>query len=160
MSLSYVTAPEMNMDFQGAKLAVLVGPYVIALLRDSRRDIVHPDLWDLPGGGRESGEGPLQCALRETHEELGLRISPSEVIWGRRFCVAGRANWFFAAPVGPDVLPQIVMGDEGRGWAAMSHALFMRHPKAIPHFADRLALCLAELGGRDEKPPAVLGGGR
>jgi 8-oxo-dGTP diphosphatase len=32
------------------------------------------DLWNLPGGGRESGEAPWTTAVRETFEETGLHV--------------------------------------------------------------------------------------
>jgi ADP-ribose pyrophosphatase YjhB (NUDIX family) len=34
----------------------------------------HPDVWGLPGGHGEPGESPEQAALRELHEETGLRV--------------------------------------------------------------------------------------
>ncbi len=40
--------------------------------------IVKPDYkdgWLLPGGSTEHNESPLQCAIRETSEEIGLDIS-------------------------------------------------------------------------------------
>ncbi len=43
----------MSSDFHGAKLAVLSKGQVLAFLRDDRRDIPWPGMWDLPGGGRE-----------------------------------------------------------------------------------------------------------
>jgi len=36
-----------------------------------RRDY---DLWNLPGGGLESGEAPWECVLREVKEETGLNV--------------------------------------------------------------------------------------
>jgi 8-oxo-dGTP pyrophosphatase MutT (NUDIX family) len=35
-----------------------------------------PGLWGFPGGGVESGESGLACAVRELREETGLRIDP------------------------------------------------------------------------------------
>ena len=51
-------------DFEGAKIAVIVGERVLALLRDDRADLPWPGHWDLPGGGREGGETPrtARCA--------------------------------------------------------------------------------------------------
>lgn len=36
--------------------------------------------WMLPGGGRENGESDSECAVRETAEETGYLIQPSECI--------------------------------------------------------------------------------
>lgn len=40
----------------------------------------HAGQWALPGGRLEPGEGPLDAALRELHEELGVQLSPSDVV--------------------------------------------------------------------------------
>ena len=57
----------------GAKLALFVGARLLVLHRDDRPGLLWPGFWDLPGGGREGAESPLDCALRETREEFGLR---------------------------------------------------------------------------------------
>ena len=40
----------------------------------------HSNQWALPGGRCDPGETPVEAALRELHEELGLRLAPSDVI--------------------------------------------------------------------------------
>ncbi len=35
------------------------------------------DAWGAPAGGRDPGETVLECAVRETWEETGLRIDPA-----------------------------------------------------------------------------------
>ncbi len=45
--------------------------------------IVKPDYredWLLPGGSSEVDESPLQCAIRETEEEIGLTISAPTLV--------------------------------------------------------------------------------
>lgn len=144
MTRSYATTPEMNMAFDGAKLALLVGRHIISVLRDDRVDIPWPGRWDLPGGGREGCEIPVDCALRETREEVGLQVAPEAIFWGRRFVRQGRANWFFAARLDPRTLRDITFGGEGQGWALMQIPAFLDHPRAVPHFQDRLRICLEE----------------
>lgn len=39
--------------FHGAKLALLVGDRLVSILRDKDVATPYPDMWDLPGGGRE-----------------------------------------------------------------------------------------------------------
>jgi 8-oxo-dGTP pyrophosphatase MutT (NUDIX family) len=40
----------------------------------------HPSQWALPGGRLDDGETPLDAALREVEEELGLRLMPDSVV--------------------------------------------------------------------------------
>jgi 8-oxo-dGTP pyrophosphatase MutT (NUDIX family) len=40
----------------------------------------HSNQWALPGGRCDSGETPVQTALRELHEELGLDLAPGDVM--------------------------------------------------------------------------------
>tara|TARA_B110000902_G_C13734419_1_gene370289 strand:- start:321 stop:506 length:186 start_codon:yes stop_codon:yes gene_type:complete len=53
-------------NFHGAKLALFGGDQLAIILRDDDPDMVSPNHWDFPGGGREGDEAPLACALRET----------------------------------------------------------------------------------------------
>jgi 8-oxo-dGTP pyrophosphatase MutT (NUDIX family) len=40
----------------------------------------HSNQWALPGGRLDEGETPIEAALRETHEEIGLELEPSAVL--------------------------------------------------------------------------------
>ncbi len=40
----------------------------------------HPGQWALPGGRLADGESPLDAALREVEEEVGLRLGPDSVV--------------------------------------------------------------------------------
>jgi 8-oxo-dGTP pyrophosphatase MutT (NUDIX family) len=40
----------------------------------------HRAQWALPGGRCDAGETPVEAALRELHEELGLAIDPANVL--------------------------------------------------------------------------------
>jgi 8-oxo-dGTP pyrophosphatase MutT (NUDIX family) len=40
----------------------------------------HRSQWALPGGRCDEGETPVAAALRELHEELGLRLGPDDVL--------------------------------------------------------------------------------
>ncbi len=125
--------------FFGAKTALLLGPMMPVLLRDNKPDIPWPDYLDLPGGGREGGESPLDCALRETAEELGLRVAPRDIHWGRNYRdVAGREVWFFVARLDVAREADTRMGDEGQGWQMIRPAEYITHPKGIPPFQERL----------------------
>ncbi len=125
--------------FDGAKIALLQDGRVLTLLRDDRPDIPFPAHWDLPGGGREGAEGPLACALRELDEEMGLRLAPRRVLWGRAFRRDdGRITHFFAGAITRTEIAAIRFGGEGQGWSMMPVAHFLRHPRAVPHLRRRL----------------------
>ena len=53
--------------FYGDKLVLIVGDKLAVILRDDKPSIPSPNHWDMPGGGREGCETPLECVLRETH---------------------------------------------------------------------------------------------
>ena len=55
-----------------------VGAFAIVIDAGSRVLLCHRtdmDAWNLPGGGRASGETPRRAAVRETYEETGLRVA-------------------------------------------------------------------------------------
>jgi 8-oxo-dGTP diphosphatase len=47
------------------------------VLLSHRRDL---DLWNLPGGGVESGELPTEAVVRETREETGLEVAVKRLV--------------------------------------------------------------------------------
>ena len=128
----------MTEPFLGAKLAILVGDRVVTILRDDIPTIAWPGHWDLPGGGSEPGETPVECALRETLEELGLRMTPDMLVHAERSRRKGKDIWFFAAEW-PDFRAELVsFGDEGQEWRLAPIAWFLDHALAVPHQKDAL----------------------
>jgi 8-oxo-dGTP diphosphatase len=126
------------MDFSGAKLALFIGEQLLVIRRDDKPGIPYPDHWDLPGGGREGNESPEDCALRETWEEVGLRIAPQDLSWSRSYQRPRGTVWMFASRQPPGLERRIRFGDEGRGWQLMAPEAYCRHPKAVPHFVEQL----------------------
>ncbi|HCQ64074.1 MAG TPA: DNA mismatch repair protein MutT [Rhodobacteraceae bacterium] len=138
------------MDFVGAKIVLLIGDRLLTLLRDDIATISYPGWWDMPGGGREGGESPEACVLRETREEFGLVLDEAVLAWRAVFdspTTGGQAFWFAAQlPAGAE--RDIAFGDEGQGWLLMSPEAWLAHPRAIPHFKSRVR---AGLTGLDAK---------
>lgn len=126
--------------FDGAKLALFLGADLAVILRDDHVGLPFAGYWDLPGGGREGAESPLECALRECIEELGLAVPPEAVIWQRRFAEDQQIKWFFVARLPAETAQDVVFGDEGQRWALMPPEDFLAHPKAVPAFQSRLRL--------------------
>lgn len=123
--------------FDGTKLFLFLGSELLTIRRDQRPDIPWPGRLDVPGGGREAGETPTDCILRETREEVGLILTPDDLIWQRFYTEPIRA-WFFAAHLPGDRVQDVVFGNEGTGWALMPPNEYAAHAQAIPHFRDRL----------------------
>ena len=128
-------------SFVGAKIALLQGARLLVYLRDDRNDIPFPGAWDLPGGGREGGESPADCALRETEEEFGLRIAADRIHWTRRYpsvVEPGSHSYFFAADITVEEIGAIRFGDEGQFWQMMEVEAFLALPDAVGYLQNWL----------------------
>lgn len=150
------------MDFVGAKIVLLIGGRLLTLLRDDIPTIPYPGWWDMPGGGREGGESPEACVLRETREEFGLVLDEEVLAWRAVFDspgTGGQAVWF-AARLPAHADRDIVFGDEGQEWRLMSPDAWLAHPRAIAHFKPRVRAGLAglEAKGLRGAPDGVPGG--
>ena len=143
----------MSRPFSGAKVALFVGPDLLCLERDHKPDIPWPGHWDLPGGGREGGESPETCVCRETLEETGLSLGPTDLAWRRAFDRPHGRVFFFAAHLGPDAAKRIVLGDEGCGWRLFEPDAYVAEPMAVPHLARQVALYLEEMADPHRKTP-------
>ncbi|WP_283604320.1 NUDIX hydrolase [Serratia proteamaculans] len=131
-----------NLDFGGAKIALLCGDNVLTYQRDDKADIPWPGCWDLPGGGREDDETPLQCVQRETREEFGLQIDTQQVSHGQRYqgiFPGYPPTWLMLGNITPEQIASIRFGDEGQRWQMMTIDSFIHHPQGISHLQQRLA---------------------
>ncbi len=139
----------MDEAFDGAKLAVLSGGRVLSLLRDARADIPFPGLWDLPGGGREGGESPEACVLRELEEEAGLQLAERRIVWRRLYRDAlhpeGPPRWFLVAEVPEAEARGARLGAEGQALRWFGVPEFLGRRDAIPHLQERLRDYLADM---------------
>lgn len=52
----------------------------VLLTRRAARMRAHAGQWALPGGRLDDGESAVDAALRELHEELGVRVAPADVL--------------------------------------------------------------------------------
>ena len=134
----------------GAKVALFLGDRLVSILRDDLHSIPYPNMWDLPGGGREGLETPLQTVTRELFEELGLTLPPRAVVWQANFAANYKPDaWvaFFVAQLPADMAEKIVFGDEGQRWSLFELDAFQALPNCVPSYVSRLAVWQAETGG-------------
>lgn len=93
----------------------------------------------------------MDCALRETREELGISVSADAISWSRKFSntVPGRSPaWFFVALAAAQELGEVRLGDEGQAWRWLNLDDFLEHPLAVPHLTQRLRLYLDGISPR------------
>lgn len=135
-------------DFSGTKLALICGDQILTYLRDDFSRIPFPGHWDLPGGGREDQESPIECGLRETREEFSLVLPASRISAIRKYppqSPAGLPTYFGLLRLHQTDVSSIQFGDEGQTWRMMTISEFIEHPKAVPHLQTRLHDLLSDL---------------
>ena len=111
--------------------------------------------WDLPKGGIDPGETPLDAALRETREESGLRLDPEALLDLGRLAYTNKKNLHLFACLMPRfdlkelhcesryldrhsgrLLPEM----DGFGWFAFDRVATLCTPKMAQVLAQRLDL--------------------
>ncbi len=133
---------EDAIDFHGAKVALFADDQLLVYRRDNKPDIPFPDMWDLPGGGRENEESGAACVARETHEEFGISIDAGALEFVQHY-----ENWrgasskralFFVGQLSQEQVAAIVFGEEGQHWKMMEASEFLASNQAVPHLQERL----------------------
>lgn len=125
--------------FKGAKAALVHMDTLVVLRRDAHEGLPWPGHLDLPGGGRDGDESPVDCVRRESVEEVSL-ILPNQ-----RFHFAqshprpnGQRSWFLAAEITEQESHSLVLGDEGQACWMMPIADFLSAEDAVPYLQDWL----------------------
>ena len=132
---------DSRMDFQGCKIALICGDKVLTILRDDKDDIPCPNMWELPGGGREGDESPFECAAREVHEELGIHLTEDCLIWAKVYpsmLFADKQSVFLVGQLTQNQFDSIVFGDEGQGYQLMNVEEFLSSSQVVPQLQDRV----------------------
>ena len=128
-------------DFQGCKIALICGNKVLTILRDDKDDIPCPNMWELPGGGREGDESPFECAAREVFEELGIHLTEDCLIWAKVYpsmLFADKQSVFLVGKLTQDQFDNITFGDEGQGYQLMNVEEFLSSSQVVPQLQERL----------------------
>ena len=132
---------DSRMDFQGCKIALICGESVLTILRDDKPSIPWPNMWELPGGGREGDETPFECVAREVFEELGIHLTEDNLLGSKVYpsmLFERKQSVFMVSQLSQEQFDSIVFGDEGQGYKLMSIDEFLGSDKVVPQLQERL----------------------
>lgn len=132
---------EARFEFTGCKIALLCDGQVLTILRDDKTTIPYPNMWDLPGGGREGDETPFECVAREVYEELSIQLSKDEVIWSGIYpsmLDENKKSVFLVGKLTQEQFDSIVFGDEGQGFKLMTIEEFITLDQVVPQLQERV----------------------
>ena len=132
---------DSRMDFQGCKIALICEGQILTILRDDKPTIPWPNLWELPGGGREGNETPFECVAREVYDELNIQLSKDDIVWSRLYpsmLDENKKSVFLVGKLTLEQFESIIFGDEGQAYKLMSIEEFLNSKQAVPQLQGRL----------------------
>ena len=135
-------------DFTGCKIALFCDDRILTILRDDKSNIPYPNMWELPGGGREGDESPFECVAREVYEELGIHLTEDCLLWSKVYpsmLFEGKESVFLVGKLRQEQFDSIVFGDEGQGYKLMGIEEFLNSKQAVPQLQGRLRDYLEEV---------------
>ena len=139
---------DSRMDFQGCKIALFCGDSVLTILRDDKPSIPCPNMWELPGGGREGNESPFECAAREVYEELGIHLDEDCLLWSKIYpsvIFEDKQSVFMVGQLRQEQFDNITFGDEGQAYKLMPIEEFLKSKQTVPQLQGRLRDYLEEV---------------
>lgn len=139
-----------SFEFSGCKIALLCDDKLLTILRDDISTIPWPNMWELPGGGREGEETPFECVQREVFEELGLKLEEADILWAKEYqgmLDPDKTSIFMVGTITQEDFASIAFGDEGQAYQLMNVSQFLSDKKVIPQLQDRLRDYLEEVYG-------------
>ena len=138
---------EERFDFTGCKIALLCDGQVLTILRDDKTTIPYPNMWELPGGGREGNESPFECAAREVYEELGIHLDEDCLLWSKIYpsvIFKDKQSVFMVGQLRQEQFDNITFGNEGQAYKLMPIEEFLKSKQAVPQLQGRLRDYLEE----------------
>lgn len=132
---------EARFEFTGCKIALICEGQILTILRDDKETIPYPNMWDLPGGGREGNETPFECVAREVYEELNIQLSKADVIWFRLYpsmLDGNKKSVFLVGRLTQEQFESIIFGDEGQGYKLVSFEEFLTSDRVVPQLQERV----------------------
>ena len=130
---------EALFEFTGCKIALICDRQILTILRDDKEDIPWPNMWELPGGGREGNETPFECVAREVYEELNIQLSKEELIWSGNYpglLDEKKQFVFLVGNLAQEEFDHINFGDEGQGYKLVSFEEFLTSDRVVPQLQE------------------------
>ena len=138
---------DKHLDFTGCKIALICDGRILTILRDDKPTIPWPNLWELPGGGREGNESPFDCVAREVYEELSIQLSKEDIVWSWIYpsmLDENKNSVFLVGKLTQEQFDNITFGDEGQAYKLMPIEEFLNSKQAVPQLQGRLRDYLEE----------------
>lgn len=138
---------DSRIDFTVCKIALICDGQILTILRDDKEDIPWPNMWELPGGGREGNETPFECVAREVYEELNIQLSKDDIIWSRLYpsmLDENKKSVFLVGKLTQEQFESIIFGDEGQSYKLVSIEEFLTSDRVVPQLQGRLRDYLEE----------------
>lgn len=132
---------EARFEFTGCKITLICEGQILTILRDDKETIPYPNMWDLPGGGREGNETPFECVAREVYEELNIQLSKADVIWFQIYpsmLDGNKKSVFLVGRLTQEQFESIIFGDEGQGYKLVSFEEFLTSDRVVPQLQERV----------------------
>ncbi|VED66522.1 MutT/NUDIX family protein [Streptococcus australis] len=132
---------DKQLDFTGCKIALICDGRILTILRDDKPTIPWPNLWELPGGGREGDESPFECVAREVYEELNIQLSKDDIVWSWIYpsmLDENKKSVFLVGKLTQEQFDSIVFGDEGQGYKLVSLEEFLTSDQVVPQLQERV----------------------
>ncbi|MBS5753751.1 MAG: NUDIX hydrolase [Streptococcus parasanguinis] len=132
---------DSRIDFTGCKIALICDGQILTILRDDKEGIPWPNMWELPGGGREGDETPFECVAREVYEELSIQLSKEDIVWSWIYpsmLDENKNSVFLVGQLTKEQFDSIVFGDEGQSYKLVSIEEFLTSDRVIPQLQERV----------------------
>jgi 8-oxo-dGTP diphosphatase len=134
-----------KVDFNGSKGIVFVADKMLVYRRDDKTTNF-PLCIDLPGGGREGNETPLETFQREVKEEFGINIKKDDIEFSCSVpsVMQPQKKSFFMVTKKLQLKPEdVIFGDEGVEWMLMTTEEYIHRPDGIERQQKRVEKYLA-----------------
>jgi MutT/NUDIX family protein len=132
---------DKHLDFTGCKIALICDGRILTILRDDKPTIPWPNLWELPGGGREGDESPFECVAREVYEELSIQLLKDDIVWSWIYpsmLDENKNSVFLVGKLTQEQFDSIVFGDEGQGYRLVRLEEFLASDWVVPQLQERV----------------------